>query len=506
MKKFGSSFSFLVIPLSRFATSKLKSFELKCGCNCSEVKKENFFVALNLVIEELYFSTSWKAKTKMIPQIKFLYFIKIIVKRPRILMFIHLNRKYELSIKLNCLLHTIDFKAVWYSNTAAKFGFPWAFDGQANGLDLIRDQSTQMLIFIPNNQLNFNQFATLPKTSKYTVIDEKDASRNNHIVIHAWNKTKLIERENIDVLHGAVLTKFEKLFLHNLDDSNIEVPLGLRPNHLWLEKNDTCNKVLITPTPFIDLGFLQSGIHINASTNFYHFISESLRPLVMAKQIQKPIRNIVIRSGLPYQFYEIIKLISPNSKIITLNLGERITIQRILYAEYENCLSSNSELFRGMALSDIKQSDEWIVWNWLREKWAPPKRGNFKLYLPRLKFESRGLVNGINIENHLVRRGFNVLNTRKASFEYQKECLSKTDIMCTTTGASLMNMIFLPENTKILEIGYPSGDSWRFLADLLGMTYISYVMESKVPTSVLESLDFYYARINKIDSIIKILT
>jgi capsular polysaccharide biosynthesis protein len=155
-----------------------------------------------------------------------------------------------------------------------------------------------------------------------------------------------------------------------------------------------------------------------------------------------------------------------------------------------------------MPLSEIRQSDEWMIWNWIREKWAPSKKSSYRLYFKRLKYESRGIINGVRVQNRLEKRGFRILDTSEMSFSHQKELFSATSTVCSTTGASLLNMIFLRENSKILEIGYPSGDSWQFLADLLGMNYSRLEIESRLPIKTLETLDFYYARLKKIDRLV----
>lgn len=503
-EKHNDKILFLAVPLSRFSINAVYSLKLECNCACLEKKKEKYFVALNLLIEELYYSTNWKIKSRMLFRQKLGFTIKILFKRPEILWFILFNRKFEFQISPICSLHLTNLSHAWYSNTSSRLGFPWAYDGQSNGLDMIRNTSLHVLIFASRNDayLISRTRGTLPKTSAYTTLNQQENLTKGREIIKAWQKTNLILDTDIKILHGTVLTKNTNLFLSNLDEVNINVPYGLRPSHLWSDQSQTGNKIFFTPTPALDLGELESGIHINASSNFYHFISESLRALVLAIEAEVPVEYIVIRAGLPTQFYEIIQLLAPKAELIALNRSEKISVKKLIYSEYQSCLSSNKDLFRGLTHDKIIQSDEWIMWNWLRKRWSPLRKSNQKLYLTRLKHESRGIINGVGVQNRLAKHGFKIIDTKELSFKNQKDLFSNSSSLCSTTGASLLNMIFFPQNSQILEIGYPSGDSWKFLADLLGMSYRRYEIKSRLPTRILENLDFYFARLDKIDNLI----
>lgn len=128
------------------------------------------------------------------------------------------------------------------------------------------------------------------------------------------------------------------------------------------------------------------------------------------------------------------------------------------------------------------------------------------LYLPRERYESRGILNSGLLSSTLVRHNFEILDTKKSSFQNQLTKFNSSRILCSTTGASLLNMIFVPKGATAIEITYPSKDNWKFLAELCELDYINVPIKSILPQALNESLDIYAAPVRRLLNKIQDLT
>jgi hypothetical protein len=492
---------FLVITTSRPAKKLKDSFKLTCSCL---VMKTNKSLSLNEIfapIDEILFTSSF-AKNYNISLVKRIVFLcKLMLKRPKLLIrTLFFAEIFELVCKNNCQEHSILHEGntkVWYATSAARQGFPWPYDSFLNSLRFIREKEIDIMLFGLNTKslLSSSENSRLsPDISLDNLfMASPEITRSVHEV-YKWNKTKLQIVSDAEIIHGTILAKNDHFILQDLDLSLSEIPKSMTPNHLWFKEYSSDSIVLSTPKANLNIIEIDSCVFVNSVTdNFYHYVSESIRVLVMAFEANVRVDAIVIRADLPNQFYELIQNIYPNVLIIKASKNQKIKARNILFTQSYGRLSLEKSLFRGMPLQLIQESDEWLIWSWLRKRFIINQKPELLLYLPRDKYESRGILNSGILGDKLARHNFEILDTKKSSFRNQLTKFQNSKILCSTTGASLMNMIFAPIGATILEITYPSNDSWKFLAKLCELNYVNVPIKSILPNALNESLDVYIA-------------
>ena len=487
----------IVISSSRNTRRLISSLVLTC--RCTSVKTNLSFKLKDLyeIIDELILTTSYIKNYEINLLKRSVFLCKLIFKRPMLsIKILFLTKTFQLSNESNCKQHSIVVSGdviVWYATSAAKQGFPWQHDSFLNSLRFIRDRNIDIMIFgSETNSLESN-------VTVESLIIASDKNETKIDDIYSWNNTKLQMVTDAEIYHGSILSKNGQLLLQDLDLTFSEIPERMTPNHLWFKESNSEGIVLNTPMCNNDDFEINSCIFVNSLTdNFYHFISESIRVLVMANEININVDNIVIRHDLPKQFYEIIQEIYPNVTIIKACKEQNIRAKKVFFTQHHGRLSLEKSLFRDMPFQVLQGSDEWRTWAWLRDRFLIDKVSEILLYLPREKYQSRGILNSRSLSKKLLNKNFQILNTERSSFYTQRTKFNNSKIVCSTTGASLMNMIFMPKGATVLEITYPSGDSWEFLAKLCELNYINLPIRSYLPQTLNESLDIYLAPVSRI--------
>jgi hypothetical protein len=496
----------LVIASSRNTKKLIRSLQLMGSCTAIIQKKNFSLPELFAPIDELLFTTSFTKNYKITLIKRVVYLYKMLLKRPMLLIqTLFFARIFQLECEGNCDGHSFATGSkpnVWYSTSAARQGFPWPYDSFLNSLKFIRDKSIDLMVFglEVNNQVFLSKTGTFE--NRIPVKNLVLPSRNVKISIAeilSWKNTKLQIVTDAEIYHGSILIKHGQLLLQDLDLNFNEFPERMTPNLLWLKKSNPDETILNTPDCHLDVLEIDSCIFINSLTdNFYHYVSESIRVLVMAKEANIEVDNIVIRSDLPVQFYEIIQEIYFNTPIIKVHKNQKVFARKVIFSQYSGRLSLEKSLFRDIPFQIVQDSDEWRTWAWLRNRFLVDKVSEISLYLPREKFQSRGILNSRYLSRKLLNNDFQILNTEHVSFHLQRSMFGSSKKVCSTTGASLMNMIFMPKGTTVLEITYPSGDSWEFLANLCELNYINLPIRGFLPQTLNESLDIYIAPVSRI--------
>lgn len=496
----------LVVTSSKDAQKIVDTLKLTCSCKLIK-QKTSFSLSIHFApIDEVLFTTSFKKHYKITLSKRVVCLCKILVKRPKLLIQILFFAKiFKIVCENKCNDHSLKIgnnTIAWYSTSAAKQGFPWPYDSFLNSLKFIRDKSVDLMIF--GLEIN-NEIYSSGAESFESVFPVKNltlAPKDLQIPIteiYSWKNTKLQMVTESEIYHGSILSKNGKLLLQDLNLAFNDFPERMNPNSLWFKESNLDGIVLNTPECKLDVLEINSCIFINSlSDNFYHYISESIRVLVMTKEAKIIVDNIVIRADLPTQFYEIIKEIYPTVPIIKLNKGQYIKASRVIFTQYHGRLSLEKSLFRDIPFHLVQESDEWRTWSWLRNRFLVDKDLAISLYLPREKYQSRGILNSEYLSKKLLNKNFQILNTERSSFYTQRTKFNNSKIVCSTTGASLMNMIFMPKGATVSEITYPSGDSWEFLAKLCELNYINIPIRSFLPQTLNESLDIYLAPVSRI--------
>lgn len=84
-----------------------------------------------------------------------------------------------------------------------------------------------------------------------------------------------------------------------------------------------------------------------------------------------------------------------------------------------------------------------------------------KIFLNREKAQSRRIINLPEIQNELLKSGFSVLPVDEMGFIEQVRVFSGCTILAGPHGAGLVNMMFMPERSTIIEFrsSYPDGNN-----------------------------------------------
>jgi hypothetical protein len=490
-----------------------RSVVLECYCKLEKVKTKKSRVIKN-ILNEIKSTQSWSKKYSPTFSSRLSLIGKLLIKSPIVLTAILFQfREYTFIGSIYCQTHLIKEvgnSSIWYSNSAARIGFPWAREVFINSLDVIRNHKIGVLIFSfseVNNSLSKDVFleqiqSVREKINKKIYVElDIDLPVDDNQILASWNSSKLVKLENSVILHGTVLLSNKKFINQDVKNTPWGIPGRMSPCSVWVdERLRPQHKPLITPNTHKESRSISSGLFINANLSFYHFISESIRPLIQALQMNIHLQHIIIRNDLPIQFYQLIRSISPTSELVLIGQGEKISANNLLAGIIEDRLSHTNKVFREYSLEQLKQSDEWGVWSWIRNFFQVDELSNEITYLPRGKSESRGIVNSNSLQKLLINNNVGVLNTAKEDFSSQLVRFRNTKLVCSTSGASLVNLIFMPAGSSLLELTYPVGHSWKFLADLCGIKHVNYPITAIKPKKLESVFDTYYVNRKKLNA------
>lgn len=509
----------ILIPLSNDGRKLTREYiELDCHCYLKRTRISKVS-AIRTVLNEIQGTQNWRENYSPRFASRCALVAKMLIKSPGVLRgtLFHL-KGYLFSRSNNCRFHQINFtkdSSVWYSNSASRIGFPWSREVFINSLNVIRDPYLQVLVFSyfeKNASLAADIFSesidiVIDKLQKkdYIEISQTDEIDNYQKII-SWNNSILFHFENTEILHGTVLLNDGNFISQDKTNGPYNIPGRMTPCSVWSDARLRSKGVdLISPEARNKIETIDSGLFINASDSFYHFVSESIRPLVQSIENEIDIPKIIIRNDLPFQFYELIRFLSPKSVQILIGRGEKVLVKNLLAGVLEDRLSLTNKVFSEYSLEELKITDEWRVWSWIRNTSKDSSLRNEVLYLPRRKSESRGIQNSISLERTLSKNHVDILNTSKIDFISQQSHFKNSKLVCSTSGASLVNMIFMPSGSTLLEITYPFGHSWKFLADLCGIQHITFPIYSIKPKQFGNALDIFYVNKNKLNETIKAL-
>ena len=493
------SLSLLVIPTGRKARQIFDTSEIACSCGSKIISGRNRIRLLVNFLDELLVTVNYKIDYKVNVQKRVLLSLKILIKRPTL--FFNMcfeSRTFTHSQPSATGSHEIVIskkQRLWYSTSAGRFGFPWNYEAQSNSLNAIRRLDLNFLVGVYSNpDFKDNKHDGSLDIDIETLTNHQDSATKTPIVKSTWKKTELRQLSNSKVLHGTVIAKNGSVHLQYLENYKSPASRDKVPNSLWCLESDFPHPKFLSPKPSRDIGYLSDAILISSvGENFYHFVSESLRVLVFSRISGNECSNLIIRSGLPEQFYGLIRMISPESRIIKVGKNESIDVGLLHFAQYERPLSQDPRFFFDMKPSEVFDSDEYLVWRWIRSKFVTKSRAVQKVYLPREKFESRGLLNSQSLRSNVTDLGFQVINMSEMDAKAQIQLFRSASVFFSATGAGLLNTIFMPANSTVVELKYPTDASWEFLPRLFDINYEFVEIHKMFSGKMWESLDVYLA-------------
>lgn len=176
------------------------------------------------------------------------------------------------------------------------------------------------------------------------------------------------------------------------------------------------------------------------SFGYFHWLTETLPRIIIAKESgysfpvmfpENANRNLffvdsIAALGIDSIFYSYKETIQLNTLVAPSHLqpaqcdSHQIKKVRDYFRNYDNAISST---------------------------------GNKKrIYISRTIAQRRFIRNENELEKLLASFGFETIHMEKLSFSQQRKLMAETEVLISNHGAGLANMIFLPENSTIIEL------------------------------------------------------
>ena len=412
---------------------------------------------------------------------------------------------YHFSIETeeNCFPHKINEGTTWLSPSASRHGFDWPYDSFSNALDVYRDSNIDVYIFGVHEKKEITKINSLQKEKMrlnwdlFQKIDylEKDTSTQEF----TWPQTDLCLLKDGEILHGAIITKNNRLVRQDLDSPISQSNSFNNISTVWLENgNGTDVPIIYAPKTYSEISLKGSTAFVNGNSNIYHFLSESVRILVMCHEAKIELNNVLIRCKLPQQFYELLEFFFPDLNIIIAEQGELYRCDSVFFTIYRNRLSAKEDNFQKANPLMFAKSDEARVWNFFRSRLgAHDRQGSELIYIPRQRKESRGIYNDKSVDKLFRELGFLIVDPNLMSALELLELLSKARLLCTTDGAAMTNMIFMKPGSTIIEL-YTKKPGWKNMTDTLGLQHFSFKVRSMFPIRIQSIFDTYYTPIKSL--------
>lgn len=500
-----------LICISRLRGKKFvdKSFSLDCICSIKHAPSR-LLRDLFLVLDEIRGGQRWTINERYGVLFRLAAFIKLTFKDPSLGFDLIFNRHvFTFLPKERCTAHSLivnGVKSIWYSRSSATIGFPWPRETYVNSLNLCRDKNLEILVFSYNPKLmeGFveDQLSVESKVQSgiYVKLQKTQGSENKFDALGAWKSTQFFLYRDAGIIHGMFLMNDNLYVESDLSFDWNSFPKRFSTCGLWTDSAFGTGKHLLT-MPFNEETYTDKIVlFISANLNIYHFLAESLRPLIFVLEEDIYIEAIAVRDDLPESFYAIINWLVPYVKIIRLGKNSRFSAKSIIASIMNHRLSSNASMFT--SIDDDFKEDEWKVFAYLREKQTYIRDSNKILYMPRERYESRGIVNNSQIEKMILRKHGTITSPTILDWDSQLKNFESSKVFISAGGASLTNAIFLPRNSTLIELTYPWGHNWRRMSIFCGLRYINVPLKNSAPGRLGVFLDLYKANVRELERVI----
>ncbi|UII27787.1 glycosyltransferase family 61 protein [Fulvivirga maritima] len=217
--------------------------------------------------------------------------------------------------------------------------------------------------------------------------------------------------------------------------------------------------------------------------NYFHWVVDCL-PLLQA--VQHDLGNvIVIINKNPKQFQiDSLQLLGVAKENIMEWNYEKALIKELIVPQFRRVTSDLDDLFSPLAI------------NWLRNSIFRgvdlTPRYHTKVYISRSKNSFRKVVNEAEIDEMLSAKGFFKYYLEDMSFSDQVNLFYNADVIISPHGASMTNLIFMSEKSKVIELLFLNEGYWYSLYYLLAAAI-------GVKYTFLKCEEFNYIRNQKFD-------
>jgi capsular polysaccharide biosynthesis protein len=249
--------------------------------------------------------------------------------------------------------------------------------------------------------------------------------------------------------------------------------------YMWPARNRIAWMFGTTPHRTLDCAAIFTDA---CSANYAHWMTEVLPRIHLFCRSGAPATiPVVVDDGLhPNMLHALQKVVGAGREIIALPKGQRILVKNLTvvsvagYVPFErrtNRIGNHSHgKFSPMALASLREH----LQDGLPDSASPKKR-----IMVRRNSGIRRILNELEIEEMLVKRGFTAVSPETLTFAEQIELFSHAEVIVGATGAAFANLIFCKPSTKIIimipAFKHTSYWYWQNMACATG-NHVTYVL------------------------------
>lgn len=220
----------------------------------------------------------------------------------------------------------------------------------------------------------------------------------------------------------------------------------------------------------ISSGILFSG---RATENFFHWLVEYTPKLLNIQAAQLPTNiPLIVKPGLPKQFYEALRLLTPQRELLFVDTNTEILhVDHLWVSSVHTYHPDDFSLpyWMGAAISTrhLQFVRDTIFKNLnltTESKDSTAVSKKLRIYLSR--GHARAVENNDEITNLLKGRGFDIVLPEKLTFEEQVRLFHQADIIVGATGAAFSNLLFVKPGAEIVTLVSERNATWCMKANL----------------------------------------
>jgi hypothetical protein len=235
------------------------------------------------------------------------------------------------------------------------------------------------------------------------------------------------------------------------------------------------------------------SVFVESDRNFYHFVSEGLRPVMFCIEKGIPIENILLQDHCPESFYKLIAQICPNSKVIRLKQGSDVSVENLtICVQGQNFASRDANFSVLDGGAKFRNTDEFRNWILIRKVLSSSSFWQSQantIYISRPRNQSRGVLFERRISSLIKKSGGKVLTVQDTLGKNYFSSFTNCGTLITSDGAGAANLIFMRPGSTLIELGTRI-PGWKNLADAMDIKYRFIPSAKFIPRKLMTHLDF----------------
>lgn len=273
----------------------------------------------------------------------------------------------------------------------------------------------------------------------------KQGLRKNFNKKNSFKSKYIFLLENYFVSYYGVVFKNFRLFIPSLVHPkwNVQVISSLRTNIVsFLLQQWRSNVIKIDNDEQNPVAIIYE---LWSATNYYHWICDSLPRLLLLKEMHQSC-TILLPSPIP----EYVKLTVEwfgFENILEISDDSIYKINYVIIPELTAGIAAQNELMMKQVRSILREK-----YNTTRNRGLVLAKNASRVYSSRRLAKFRKIVNGHDVIKLLEKYNFSIIDFDKCSFLEQIEIMSKADFLIGVHGANLTNMMFMKNESSIIEI------------------------------------------------------